>query len=78
MAENLVSGLSAQIERVSNKAQRWHGYMKDMGPQGAVGMGVTLKIMEGELQTARDALASGDILKMMPAYQSLKEYSDDD
>ena len=45
---------------------------------GAVGMGVTLKIMEGELQAARDALASGDILKMMPAYQSLKEYSDDD
>lgn len=79
MSENLVSGLSNEITRVSLKAQRWREqYLPELGEQAAVGMRLSLSIMEGEIAAARDALASGDILKMMPAYQSLKDYSDDD
>lgn len=77
-AENLVSGLSAQIERVSNKAQRWDGYLARLPEHHRMGMAFTLQIMRVELETAREAMRSGDIQKMMAAYQTLKDYSDDD
>lgn len=77
MSENLVSGLSGEIERVSNKAQRWRSMMEDH-PSLAGGMSLGLSVMDATLKAARDALASGDPLTMMPAYLSLKDYSDDD
>ncbi len=74
---NMVIGLSDQITRVSAKAERWRGYMKEM-PEMAQGMSIGLKVMEAEIDRARKALASGDLLQMIPAYHELKGYSDDD
>jgi hypothetical protein len=78
MTENLVSGLAAQIERVSNKAERWKEYVKEMPPTAKAGMLFSIEVMHIELENAREALRSGDILAMMPAYRSLEGYSDDD
>ena len=74
---NLVGGLSAEIERVGAKATRWKGYMRET-PELAAGMRLGLAVMENRLAEARTALNSGDVLLMIPAYQNLKDYSDDD
>lgn len=77
MGENLVIGLSDQITRVSAKAERWRKMMREH-PDLTRGLEIGLTIMEAEIKTARAALAGGDPLQMIPAYEALEAYSDDD
>ena len=81
MSDSLATALPKQIERIAAKKQRWIGYQKDMDKiqKGAgAGMGLTIAVMDLQLKAAHDAIASGDIEKMMAAYQDLADYSDDD
>lgn len=77
MPENIVSGLSSEITRVSLKAERWRRDMAELGKHGK-GMAFGLAVMEAAIQRGRDALARGDTMAMLAAYQPLKDYSDDD
>jgi hypothetical protein len=76
-ATNLVGGLSAEIERVSNKAQRWEGYARD-NLALASGLAVGLALMRATLAGARLALNSGEIEPMIEAIRRLREYDDED
>jgi hypothetical protein len=76
--KSLADALPAEIARVQAKRERWIGYARDMGPQGAAGMAVTMRIMQIEINEAVQALASGDVVRMIRAHEALKGYSDDD
>jgi hypothetical protein len=81
MGESLGTGLPKQIERVAAKRERWLGYQRDMEKMrdgSGAGMGLTIAMMKTHLDAAHEAIASGDIAKMMVAYQDLADYSDDD
>ena len=55
--------------------------MRDMmkeHPELGPGMGLTVAIMQAEIDRAVRACASGDVVEMMAAHQALKDYSDDD
>ena len=74
----LADALPAEIARVQAKRERWLGYAREMGPQGAAGMAFTTRIMQAEINEAVQALASGDVVRMLRAHDALKGYSDDD
>lgn len=74
---NLVGGLSAEIERVSKKYDRWKGYASDQ-PDLAGGLAIGLMVMGNELEIARRALNGGDPIEMMSAIESLRGYDDND
>lgn len=81
MSESLGTGLPKRIERVAAKRERWLGYQRDMENMRAgsgLGMGMTIAMMKMHLDAAHAAIASGEIEKMMIAYQDLADYSDDD
>lgn len=73
--------LPAQIARVSAKMGRWEGYHRDMEKMRAgsgAGMLMSIAIMNAAIKDALDANASGDIVRMMRAHETLAEYNDDD
>lgn len=72
----LADALPDQIARVTAKKERWIGYQKDhnMGP----GMQFSINIMGATIQEGVDALASGDVVRMMAAHEALADYNDDD
>lgn len=76
MTDTLADALPREIARVTAKKERWQGYMRDhdMGP----GMQLSINIMQAEIEQAVKACASGDVIEMMAALESLKGYSDDD
>jgi hypothetical protein len=76
MTDTLADALPREIARVTAKKERWQGYQRDhnMGP----GMQLSINMMQIEIEQAVKALASGDVTEMLAAYQSLKDYSDDD
>ena len=76
--ETLADALPAQIARVQAKRERWLGYAREMGPQGAAGMAITMQFMQAEINEAAQALASGDVVRMIRAHEALKGYNDDD
>lgn len=76
--DTLGDALPREIERIQAKIARWQGYAKDIGPQGAMGMNLTIQIMQAEVRAAIKALAEGDLAASIRTYQSLKDYSDDD
>lgn len=81
MGDSLGTGLPKQIERIAAKKERWLGYQRDMEKMHAGsgrGMSITIMMMDAHLKQAHEAIASGDIAKMMTAYQDLADYSDDD
>lgn len=81
MSESIGTGLPKQIERIAAKRERWLGYQRDMETMRAgsgAGMALTIALMKVQLDAAHEAIASGDIQKMMAAYQDLADYSDDD
>lgn len=61
---NLVEGLMNEIVRVTEIR---NVYLEFQGGQLAA------MVMKTELDKAKEAMASGDILQMMPALQRLKE-----
>lgn len=75
--ESLAEALPKQIERVSAKREQWikmAAEYPEMGP----GMNLTIAIMKAEIDSAVRAAASGDVIEMLAAHQSLADYSDDD
>jgi hypothetical protein len=76
-ATNFVGALSAEIERVRLKQERWKGYMAADAAM-AVSLQLGYQIMVVELAGAREALNSGEIVPMIAALQTLRGYSDDD
>jgi hypothetical protein len=77
MTESLAEALPKQIERVSAKRDRWIK-MASEHPEMGPGMSLTIAIMKAEIDGAVRAAASGDVVEMMAAHQSLADYSDDD
>lgn len=63
--QNLVSALTDEILRVTEIQKI---YLETPGGQFAAAF------MRRDIQTAREAQASGDILQMIPALQALREY----
>ena len=81
MSTSLAESLPAQIKRVQEKKERWIGYAADMErsmPGSAVGMKLTMTVMQAHLDEGVAALASGDVVRMLAAHEDLKSYSDDD
>jgi len=74
--KTLADALPEQIKRVQQKRERWLEYQKIAGPQVMFGPG--LAMMQVEIDEGIDALASGDVARMMRAHEALAEYSDDD
>ena len=72
----LADALPAEIKRIQEKKERWIGYAKDAGPQAMFGPAITM--MQMAIDEGVQALASGDVVRMLHAHQSLKDYSDDD
>lgn len=72
----LADALPEQIARITAKKERWQQMMRDhdMGP----GMQFSINIMQAEIEQGVKALASGDVVEMLAAHQSLADYSDDD
>lgn len=62
---NLIEGLTNEILRVTEIQKI---YLERPGGQFAAAM------MRTDIQAAREAQASGDILKILPALQNLREY----
>lgn len=73
---SLAEALPAQIKRVSEKKARWEGYMRDglLGPLA----GLSVKIMQAEIEQAIANLASGDVLAIMQSHANLAAYNEDD
>lgn len=62
---NLVEGIISEC----NRAREVLSYYKEIGPAGMFGAAmIEAKIREGEA-----ALASGEVVRMMQAYQTLKD-----
>ena len=78
MVETLAEALPKQIKRVSEKKERWVGYMRDTPELGGPGMQLSINIMQAEIDCAIEALASGDVVRMMQCHESLAGYNDDD
>jgi hypothetical protein len=70
MTENLVEGLSKQIERISGTRERYESLRNLPG----VAVGPVIAMMTASLSIAQKAMASGDIESMMIAYKDLAEY----
>lgn len=72
----LADALPREIARVTAKKERWQNMLRehDMGP----GMQFTINIMQSKIERGVQALASGDVLEMLRAYENLKDYDDND
>lgn len=77
MADSLAEALPREIARVMAKKERWQGYCRDH-PELAQGMQFGIVVMGVEIEAAITAAASGDVLEMLRAHASLKEYDDND
>lgn len=81
MADTLGDALPREIKRVQQKKERWVEYaaeMERMSPGSAMGMKLTMNIMQVHIDAGVAALASGDVVAMLAAHEELKSYSDDD
>jgi len=81
MADTLGDALPREIKRVQEKKERWVEYAADMErsmPGSAVGMRLTMAIMQAHIDAGVKALASGDVVAMLAAHEELKSYGDDD
>lgn len=61
---NLVEGLNKEIERCQELLIAYH----DIGPPGAFAS----VMIKSEIKEGLDSLVSGDVVRMMKAYESLK------
>lgn len=65
MSESLAEALPKEMARVREVL----GYYKEVGPAGMFGAAM----IEADLRAADQAVMSGDVVRMLAAYQSLKE-----
>ena len=77
MTDTLADALPREIARVSAKRDRLRDLMKEH-PQLTLGMSLTIRIMQAEIDQAIRAYANDDIVEMLTSFASLKDYSDDD
>jgi len=77
MIDTLADALPREIARVSAIRDRWRDIVNEHPDLGR-GMNFTIAIMQAEIDSAVKACASGDIVEMLAAHESLKGYSDDD
>jgi hypothetical protein len=75
--DTLADALPREIARISAKRDRWRDMMR-AHPELGSGMGLTIAIMQAEIDRAVKAIASGDVIEMLNAHQALKDYSDAD
>jgi hypothetical protein len=81
MTDTLGDALPREIKRVQEKKERWTGYAADMermSPGSAVGMKLTMRVMQAHIDAGVAALAAGDVVAMITAHEDLKSYSDED
>ncbi len=73
---SLAEALPTEIKRVTAKKERWQSMMSeyDMGP----GMQFSINLMQVEIDKGLDALAGGNVIEMLFAYEALKDYDDND
>jgi hypothetical protein len=69
--------LPAEIKRVQAKRERWLGYQREAG-RHAIGFEITIRLMQAEIDEAVTALATGDVVRMIRALESLRGYNEDD
>ena len=72
---SLAEGLPAEIKRIQAKREEWLEYQKQAegGPHGgAMSFAPGLAIMQMEIDEGVAALASGDVVRMLRAYEVLK------
>lgn len=77
MTDTVADALPREIARVSAKRDRWRGMAKEH-PELGPGMGLTIAIMQAEIDLAIRACATGDVIEMMAALETLRGYNDDD
>lgn len=71
MAENtLADALSAKIKEMNEEIIPAYVEIIPLAPMAAL----TVKIMRAEVQEAVEALAGGDVLRMISAYAAIKDY----
>lgn len=63
-----------EIERVSAKRERWRGYA--VGSEASFAPAIFL--MTRAIDAAKAAIASGDAIACLQAYEDLKSYDSDD
>lgn len=80
MTTTLAEALPAEIKRVQEKRDSWKEMAKRMegGPHGgAMSFAPGIAMMEMEINEGIDALASGDVVRMLRAHEALKSNDDD-
>ena len=74
--------LPRQIERVSAKRERYRVYAKSLlgegFPEMAWSLTPVIAVMTHDLDAASAAVASGDVIACILAYQALRDFGDDD
>ena len=68
--------LPKEIERVSAKRERYRGYAREFDAEASFSLAIGL--MTHDIDAAHSAIASGDPIAALRAYEALKGYSDDD
>jgi hypothetical protein len=75
MGDTLGDALPREIARVSAIRDSYRDMARDH-PDLAWGLNVTIAVMTAEIQHAVSVCATGDVVEMLAAYQSLKDYTD--
>lgn len=71
----LADALPAEIKRVQEKRERWLEYARMAGPQA--NFRPALAMMQMSIDEGVQALASGDVVRMLRAHEQLKDHGDD-
>lgn len=69
------SELPKELERVTALRERWRGYAKEMNAGSSFAPGIFL--MTRAINGATEALATGDVISMIRAYEDLRGFGDD-
>lgn len=77
MPDTLADALPREIARVTAKKERWLQMAREH-PEIAAGLRLSIAIMQYEIETAIRAAASGDVVAMLQAHQSLVDYDGKD
>lgn len=77
----LADALPAEIKRVQAKKERWIEYAAEIDkaqPGSGKSLQFGINVMQFEIDVAIATLASGDVVAMLKAYETLKAYDDND
>lgn len=72
-----MSSLAEELPLAINRAREVQQQLKDikaMPDMGRIIVDPQINMLEHEIQTAINALASGDVLSMLRAYEEIKDY----